>query len=314
MHFNFISLHKLNRLTENCVNLQRNFQEHTNIMTKKLLLIPLAAAILNGCGSGNDNNNYVALKNDSIVRENVYLNSFIDHVAWSMDSLVASEGMLLKPASEGTPKTQKQQITDNLKTFEAIVNRQHERIAELEKSLDETNFAHAQSMKRIIKAMKKQLADKDTEIAALKEELNNKNFSIERLQSIVSSLNNNIAGLNEENKSQRETIAAQSDMMSQAYVLIGTKKELKDAGALSSSGLFSKAKLKSADFNASKFTKVDTRKYKSIKLNSNKVKVLTPSPAGSYKISDNGDGTSTLTITSSNDFWSISKYLVIQIK
>lgn len=283
-------------------------------MNKNLLLTSLAFALLCSCGNGTGNNNAIALKNDSIMRENIYLNGFIDRVAWSMDSLVRSEGMLLKPAPEGTPLNRKQQFAANLKAFEALVKRQHERIDELEKSLEENKLAHAQSMKKIISGMKQQLAEKDREIAALKEELNSKSFSIERLESLVASLNNNVAELTEENKSQKATIEAQTDNMNEAYVLIGTKKELKEAGALSSSGLFSKAKLKAADFDESKFKKVDIRKYTSVNISGKKVKLLTPSPANSYKITDNGDGTSTLSITNPKAFWSVSNYLVIQVK
>lgn len=283
-------------------------------MNKNFLLVAFVVALLSACGNGKDNSSYVEMKNDSIMKENVFLNAFIDQVAWSMDSLMAGEGMLLKTSPESTPMTPKQQISANLKAFEAIVDRQRARIAELEKSLDENKSAHAQSMKRIISGVKSQLAEKDKVIAELKEELNNKNFSIERLNDIVASLNNDVAGLTAENKAQKEALTNQSDKMNEAYVLIGSKGELKAAGVLSSSGLLSKAKLNIADFDASKFKKVDIRKYKSVKINGKKPKVLTPSPESSYSIDDNGDGTSTLSITNPTAFWGVTNYLVIQVK
>jgi len=273
----------------------------------------VAAACLGSCGN-NSGGSAADAKNDSIMEENRYLNMFIDNVAQGMDSLVAGEGMLLKTSPEGTPLNSKQQITANLKTFEEIVKRQRERIAELENSLEDNQSAHAQSMKKIINAMKAQLAEKDKEIAALKEELSSKDFSIARLETRVSSLNKDVEGLTEKNKAQKEALVTQSDMMNEAYVLVGTKKELKAAGVLSGSGLFSKARLKSSDFDASKFKKVDIRKYTSVKLNGKNPKVLTPSPASSYSISDNGDGTSTLTITDPTAFWGVSNFLVVQVK
>jgi len=273
----------------------------------------VAAACLGSCGN-NSGGSTADAKNDSIMEENRYLNMFIDNVAQGMDSLVAGEGMLLKTSPEGTPLNSKQQITANLKTFEEIVKRQRERIAELENSLEDNKSAHAQSMKKIINAMKAQLAEKDKEIAALKEELSSKDFSIARLETRVSSLNKDVEGLTEKNKAQKEALVTQSDMMNEAYVLVGTKKELKAAGVLSGSGLFSKARLKSSDFDASKFKKVDIRKYTSVKLNGKNPKVLTPSPASSYSLSDNGDGTSTLTITDPTAFWGVSNFLVVQVK
>lgn len=283
-------------------------------MKKTFMLASFAVALLSACGNGNGNSNYIELKNDSIIRENVYLNAFIDQVAWSMDSLVTSEGVLLKHSPEGTPMDFKQQITANLKAFEEIVNRQHQRIGELEKSLKDNTSAHAQSMRKIVNAMNVQLAEKDREIALLKEELDSKDFSIERLEALVSSLNKDIAGLNERNKAQSEALASQSDKMNEAYVLIGSKHELKEAGVLSSSGLFSKAKLNSSDFNASKFRKVDIRKYTSVKISGKNAKILTPSPSSSYTMTGNADGTSTLSITNPSAFWGVSHYLVIQVK
>lgn len=282
---------------------------------KKYFLFAIAPIVmgLSACGNKSDSKNLSA-ENDSIMEENRYLNTFIDQVAEGMDSLVIGEGALLKTSPEGTPMNSKQQITANLKTFEEIVNRQRERIAELEKSLADNKSANARSMKKIIDAMKAQLAEKDEEIAALKEELNKKDFDISQLNTRVASLNKDVEGLASKNKAQKEALVTQSDMMNEAYVLIGTKKELKAAGVLSGSGLFSKSKLKSSDFDASKFKKVDIRQYTSVKLDGKKPKVLTPSPASSYTISDNGDGTSTLTITDPTAFWGVSNYLVVQIK
>lgn len=283
-------------------------------MNKKFLLVSFAVALLSACGNSSDNSVSLKLKNDSIIEENVNLNAFIDKVAWSMDSLLKGEDLLLKMPPEGTPLTAKQQIEANLKGFEEIVNRQRNRIAEMEQELKDNKSAHAQSMAKIVNVMKLQLAEKDKEIAMLKEELDSKDFSIERLEKIVASLNKDVADLNEKNQAQQEALVSQSDKMNEAYVIIGSKKELKAAGVLSNSGLFSKAKLKSADFNASKFKKVDIRKYKTVKISGKNAKVLTPSPSGSYTINDNGDGTSTLSITDPMAFWGVSHYLVVQVK
>lgn len=282
---------------------------------KKYLLLAIVPIVMGlGACSNKTDGKMSSAENDSIKEENQYLNTFIDQVAEGMDSLVIGEKMLLAQSPEGTPLNSKQQITANLKTFEEIVNRQRERIAELEKSLEENKSANAANMKKIIDVMKAQLAEKDKEIAALKEEINKKDFDISQLNTRVASLNKDVEGLTSKNKAQKEALVTQSDMMNEAYVIIGSKKELKAAGVLASSGLFSKSKLQSADFDASKFKKVDIRTYTSVKLYGKKPKVLTPSPASSYTISDNGDGTSTLNITDPTSFWGVSNYLVIQVK
>lgn len=276
-------------------------------------IIGIVAFTLCACGNKREDNT-AEMKNDSIQEENRYLNAFIDQVAQGMDSLIVGEDMLFNTTVEGTPMNSKQQITANLKVFEDILNRQRDRITELEKSLNDNESAHATSMRKIVSVMKAQLAEKDKEISTLKEELSSKDFSISRLESRIVSLNKDVEGLTKKSDAQKQALVTQSDMMNEAYVLIGSKKELKAAGILSSSGMFSRSKLNSSDFNASKFQKIDIRKYTSAKLNGKKPKVLTPSPASSYTITENGDGTSTLNITDPTTFWSVSNYLVIQTK
>lgn len=285
-------------------------------MKQNLLIVALllVVSIFYSCGRRFGNDGSVVSSADSLAEENQYLNTFIDQVAEGMDSLIIGEDMLLKTSPEGTPMTSKQQITANLKVFEEIVNRQRERISELEKSLEENKSANARNMKKIISAMKAQLAEKDREIAMLKDELSKKDFDITQLNNRVASLDMDVKDLTQKNQNQKEALVAQSDMMNEAYVLIGTKADLKKAGVLSGSGLFSKSKLKSADFDAAKFKKIDIRNYTSVKLNGKNPKILTPAPASSYSLKDNGDGTSTLTISNPTAFWSVSNYLVIQIK
>lgn len=286
-------------------------------MRKGILLTAAAAVMMTFAACGNKSGgDATEAKQDSIMEENRYLNSFIENVAQGMDSLVAGQDMLLKTSPEGTPLNARQQITENLKVFEELVNRQRNRIAELEKSLADNKSAYAQNMKKIVSALKAQLAEKDKEIAALKEELKNKDFDISNLNQRVASLNQDVEGLTTKNKAQKEALITQSDMMNEAYVLIATKKELKASGLLSSAGLFSKSKLKSSELKtySSMFRKVDIRNYTSVKISGKKPKVLTPAPASSYSLTDNGDGTSTLNITDPTAFWGVSNYLVIQTK
>ena len=135
---------------------------------------------------------------------------------------------------------------------------------------------------------------------------------IKTLKGHVEKLNTQVAELQEETKQQEEALVTQSNMMNEAYVCIGSKKELKEAGLLSGGTLFKKSKLDLSQVNASAFQKIDIRHSKTFKIPGKKVSILTQMPAGSYTITDNGDGTSTLTITDVTRFWSVSNYLVVR--
>ena len=60
------------------------------------------------------------------------------------------------------------------------------------------------------------------------------------------------------------------------------------------------------------FKKIDIRNVKSFKIPANRYEILSQMPSGSYKVSKNDDGTSTLTITDATRFWSVTNYLVIK--
>lgn len=285
---------------------------------RKLIYTIVAAigiiAATGSCSEGNGGKNFDR-KNDSLLKENVFLMTFIEHVAHSMDSIIAGEECLIKAAStEGTPQDARQKISENLNIFEGILKHQHEQIAQLEKMLDGNTSGYAGNMRTILNAFKLQLDAKDKQISILKQEIENKDFDITRLDELVASLSENVRGLTRKTQKQQATLNSQADKLNEAFVLVGDKEKLQKAGALSGSSLFKKAKLKQSDFKTSMFNRVDIRKYKSATFKGSDPKLLTPAPEKSYKLADNGDGTSTLKIVDADSFWSVSNYLVIQVK
>ena len=72
--------------------------------------------------------------------------------------------------------------------------------------------------------------------------------------------------------------------------------------------------LAESDINKDYFTEIDVRTTKEIKLYSKSADVLTTHPAGSYSLDKDAEGNLTLHITDEKTFWSVSKYLVIQVR
>lgn len=72
--------------------------------------------------------------------------------------------------------------------------------------------------------------------------------------------------------------------------------------------------MQSDDFNKDYFTQIDIRTDKEIKLYSKSAKLLTNHPEGSYSLVKDAKGQYILKITNPNKFWSVSRYLVIQVR
>lgn len=278
------------------------------------LLLSTAVLSITSCGEKADKGNTEADSLRNVLGANMAemdeMNLFLDAVNTSMDSVVNMEGGILRTSGE-SPVSKKEQIKQNLEAYKMMLERQRERISILEAKLKDGD-AKSKKMLQTIQALKKQIEEKDKTIVELTEELEKRKFDIVTLKSYVDKLNTNVAQLKEEKAEQEKALEAQSDMLNEAYVVIGSKKELKAAGLMTGGSLFKKSKLNMSKVNASAFRKIDIRNVKSFKIPANRYEILSQMPSGSYKVSNNSDGTSTLTITDATRFWSVTNYLVIK--
>ena len=127
----------------------------------------------------------------------------------------------------------------------------------------------------------------------------------------IKGLNNSVEELNKLAQEMQDSIDAQIAQMNTVYLLVANNKELKEKGVISTSGLFL-TKVLEKEFDSSAFIEADKRELVSIPLDVKKVKVLTNHPIESYKLDKDETGMLTLTVLDSEQFWSISKYLVIR--
>ena len=234
---------------------------------------------------------------------------FTDAINFSMDSVVAAEGILMKNTEGGVPN--RQRLKQNVEAYKTILQKYRDKISKLQSRLKSEKSAHAAKMQEMLEKMQAQLDEKDKEIEDLKKQIEDKNVSIAELNTQVTNLGNNVKELTDQNIAKDQTITAQTDKMNEAYFIIGTGKELKAKGLMVGGGLFSKKKLDLSAGDLSKLTKIDMRAKKTFSIPSAKPKILTQAPAGSYTLIKTGDKSSTLTITDVARFWSMSNVLVI---
>jgi hemin uptake protein HemP len=160
-----------------------------------------------------------------------------------------------------------------------------------------------------------ELAAKAQRIEELQAELAAKNIRIQELDDAVTGLKVDKETLTAENEAKAKTVSEQDKSINAAWFVFGTKKELKDQKILTDTGLFKKGKvLKDGDINKDYFTQIDIRTTKEIKLYSKNADLLTTHPASSYTLEKDDKGQLILNISNPKDFWSVSKYLVIQVK
>ena len=199
-------------------------------------------------------------------------------------------------------------VKENIRFIAEKLQANREQIAELEKKLKNSSYQSSQ-LKKAIENLNTELQRREKEIEDLRTELAEKNIRIAELDEAVNNLSQDVNDLMAENEAKAATVASQDQALNAAWFVFGTKSELKEQKILVDGDV-----LKNKDFNKDYFTQIDIRTDKSIKLYSKNATLLTTHPEGSYKIDKDDKGQLTLNITRPDEFWSVSRYLVIRVR
>jgi len=286
---------------------------------KKILFLSVCVAMLSSCGN--------MKQNEALKAENDSLNMALAERDAELDGIMEAfnevqEGFRLineaenrvdlqNGAVEGRSNAQK--IREDIQFISEKLQSNRERIAELEEQLKNSKYSSSQ-LKKAISNLKKELESKTQQIETLQTDLAAKNIRIAELDDAVSLLNQNVTDLVAENEAKTATVASQDKALNTAWFVFGTSSELKDQKIISKKFLQKTKVLEDKDFNKDYFTQIDIRTDKEIKLYSKDAELLTTHPAGSYELVKDSKGQLTLVITNPNKFWSVSRYLVIEVK
>lgn len=256
---------------------------------------------------------------DSIHQEDIMaMADFVNVMSTGLDSITAQEGVIRSGQDAEGKKIDKAHLREQLQTLSGLLDRQRQRIGQLENRIEagkksgKANSAYIAKLEKLISYYKQQIEEKDKQIADLNEQLNQKNANIAQLTQSVSSLTTSNTALGKTVENQRSTIESQDQTLHTAFVAVGSSKKLKELGLIKG-GFLAKKKVNTSELDVSKFEKVDIRNYNNVTINSSSPKIMTQMPDGSYEITKNSNGTSTLHITDVTLFWSVSKYLIIKL-
>ncbi len=201
-----------------------------------------------------------------------------------------------------------QDVRQHIESINNTLRLNKERIAHLEQQLKSSSIASAK-LRGTIEEMNRQLTEKTQQIAQLEEQLRTKDIKIAEQTEQITNLNQDKEELTKENEQKAQTVAKQDKELNTAWYVFGTKRELKEQHILENGDV-----MKTNNFNKDYFTKIDIRVVTSVKLYSKSAELLTSHPAGSYTLDRDAQKQYTLHITDPQKFWSVSRYLVIQVK
>ena len=299
---------------------------------KKVVILALCVVTLVACKEGKTNP--AQLQNDSLRSIVEARDNEINDMMGTLNDIqqgfaeinAAEQRVTIAKAGEGADKTA--QIKENIQFIAQRMQENRELIKKLQQQLRETGFKGDQ-MRKTIENLMAQLSQKDVELKKLRSELEAKNIHIAELDETITGLNSDVANLNQsvnalttektnlttekenlqnENSEKAQTISNQDKQLNTAWYVFGTKRELKQQRILAD------GKVLQGGFNKNYFTKIDIRVNKEIRLYSTSAKILTSHPSSSYSLTKDTNGQFVLRINDPQNFWSTSKYLVVQVK
>lgn len=237
--------------------------------------------------------------------------SLVNEISSGMAEIKRLENILtVSTGVNGETPSQRAQIEADIAAIQQTLQQRREQLEQLERRLQQSTLNN-KNLQQTVETLRAQIDSQSAEIENLRASLDDANRQIGELHSTVDSLHttvNTVTG--ERDQAQAETQELANEMNT-CYYVVASKKELKEHKIIES-GFLRKTKIMRSDFDQSFFVTADRRTLHTIALHSNKAKVLTNHPAGSYQIVEQ-NGQKVLKITNPDQFWSLTNYLVIQI-
>ncbi len=281
---------------------------------KKILCLTICVAVLAGCTNVKREKELVA-QNDSLSIALSEKNRALDQAMMTIADIQEgfrainqAEGRVILQSQDGEGITDAQRLREDILFIQQKMEANRKQIAELEKKL-KAEGTETSSLRKVLSNLQKELSDKVASITALQNELAQKNIRIAELDSAVVMLTGDVNALQKISDEQQNVIKRQTEQLNAAWYVYGTAKELKDQNILNGNKLFA-----STDFNMNYFTQIDIREDKIFPLYAKHAKLLTVHPDNSYEFTKDEEKMLTLNIIDAKAFWSVSRYMVVQVR
>ncbi len=284
---------------------------------KKIFIIAAGILMMSACGNQNQNESDMRLQQqvDSLQtivdNKDSELNDIIvtmTEVQNGIRRIAEAEGRVTVADGNQENVSSRAIIRDNMEYICEAMQQNRELVAQLREKLNASRFK-ADKLKNLVDGLQSQVDSQNQRIQELQASLVEKDSTILAQTMRIDSLSQNVASLTESAKENDGTMVRQEKQINNAWFVFGTKAELKEQGILKGGEV-----LKDAGFNKDYFTEIDIRQVKNIKTYSKSARLLTTHPDGSYMLAKDAKGYYELHISNPSRFWSVSRYLVMQVK
>lgn len=284
-----------------------------------IFALTITLVILTSCGKQSADYKALKAQNDSLLNEKIKLQEEVDgyftamnQIEENIEKIKSTENIIsLQPAGQELSDDVRTKINEDMAYLSEMIKTNNEELERLKSKLKRSGFKSTE-LERTIKRLTQSLQEESAKIVTMHAQLAERDSLIAQLDSTVTELGKNVEVLSTDVKVKETVIKEQDEAIHTAWYVFGTRKELKEQKIITSDGLFAGQKVLQRDFNKNYFVRIDARNTKSIPLFSTRAKILTNHPKSSYTL-EKENGNFVLLIVNPSDFWSISKYLVMEV-
>jgi hypothetical protein len=290
----------------------------------RIFALLLSVAILSSCNSDSEN----ACKDwqtraDSlqklITAKEAQLNEIsttMDEVESNLGSVQQSQEAIENIKKEKQNPDSRERINVYIEQIRSTIIDNASKVAELERKFKNSQ-ANSAGMRKLIARLKEIIRLKEVEIDSMGRANANLVTKIDRLSTTISNKDAEISNKQQEIERTKNVVEALDKEKNAAFVYIGTEKELIGAGIIEKKGGvlgMGKTKRLVANFDKSKFKNINIKQATEIDLGVvEKSTLVSTHPSESYTIVS-ANQRATLKIIDPGKFWSVSRYLVIEVK
>jgi hypothetical protein len=290
---------------------------------KKLLIVGSLLASMWACTDVKETQEYrdLARANDSLATQvssrDQQIEEFVNSVNEIENNLAAIDKNQLAITDlkkEGEVK-QKDRINEIIRGIDAYVVENRQKLDRLEKQLKDSRNKSA-GLTKLVKQLRQSIAEKEQQVNELLATISVLEGERDTLRSTITRKDAEIAQKDTELASRQQAIDERETNLNTAFYKIGSRKELLTAGIIQKSGGILGAgrtyKL-SPKMVTTDFTSINIKNVAEIEMgDTDKRNVLSTHPSESYYFVKT-DGQVLLKIVDPQKFWSVSKYLVVEI-
>ena len=289
---------------------------------KKFTIISIAAIAfaLTSCDFFNNANRTAELENElENLRNERHIADSLQNVFY--DFLLQIEGNLteirtreriVQDAARERPRNLQERIVQDLADINALMEQNRARLNDLERVRRQLRAANADvtRLTELIEGLQARVEEQEEQIRELQEQLN---IATQRIETLTAE---NLM-ITEESERRQAVIDQKTIDLNTGFFTIGTIQTLRESGVITQRGGFigiGRTNTINEEAAAQNFTRIDVREFTRLETNAQRIEVVTPHPAGSFRINNEDTRNLVIEITDPSTFWTSSRFLVVRTR